>query len=519
MGYRPHLSRREILNSIPLLTSGAVLLPLDGQTTPAANGVIRGALRDAVTGRPVAAKLSVTNAATGAAYMPASCIKTMPKLSKARTVRYFYARGAYEVAVPPGRYRIEVVRGICHEPAIVEVDAEAGATRVRDFPIRHLWDLHEAGWYSGNTHTHYNVDIEETVDERLRMVPAAEAVDVSVISYLIRKSLPYASNRIPIGRLPQYSRDGIIVDMGEECRNNSLENSGPAGYGHCLFLNIPRLVEPVSTGMLSPDPNSPDFPTLSMLCEEARRIGGTTIWCHNGSGLEAPVAVALGHVNALNIADGSGLGYDRYYQFLNCGLRLPISTGTDWWEYDHNRVFVQVGAEFNYESWLAGLRAGRTFISNGPLLQLEVNGAGPGAVVESKGPLRVGARALSRVPFERLEIVCDGEVVASQTATGGQEAKLEREMAIPDAGWIAARAAGSTSTRLGYPVFAHTNPVYIRAGGPPRRRAEAARALAQQIEAGMDSIRKTCRFASGADQAIALGRFELGRQYYAKIAS
>ena len=517
MGYGPHLSRREILNSIPVLTSGAVLLPLDGQTTTAPKGVIRGALRDAVTGRPIAAKLSVTNAATGEAYMPASCIKTMPKQSKTRSVRYFYARGAYEVAVPPGRYRIEVVRGICHEPAIAEVDAEAGATRVQDFPVRHLWDLHRSGWYSGNTHTHYNVDIEETVDDRLRMVPAAEAVDVSVISYLIRKALPYASNRIPIGRLPQFSGDGTILDMGEECRNNSPENSIPAGYGHCLFLNIPRLVEPVSTGMLSPDPNSPDFPTLSMLCEEARRIGGTTIWCHNGGGLEAPVAIALGHVDALNVADGARVEYDWYYQLLNCGLRLPISTGTDWWEYDHNRVFVQVGAEFNYESWLAGLRAGRTFISNGPLLQLEVNAAGPGSVVESKGPLRVSARALSRVPFERLEIVCDGEVVASQTAIGGQEAKLEREIAIEGAGWIAARVAGTTTTRLGYPVFAHTNPIYIRAGGPPRRRAEAARALVQQIEAGIGSIRKTCRFASGADQAIALGRFEQGKQYYAKL--
>ena len=57
-----------------------------------------------------------------------------------------------------------MVRGICHEPAIVEVDAEVGATRVRDFPIRHLWDLHGSGWYSGNTHTHYNVDIEEAVE-------------------------------------------------------------------------------------------------------------------------------------------------------------------------------------------------------------------------------------------------------------------------------------------------------------------------------------------------------------------
>jgi hypothetical protein len=86
--------------------------------------------------------------------------------------------------------------------------------------------------------------------------------------------------------------------------------------------------------------------------------------------LEAPVAVALGYVDAMTIADGHPVEYDWYYQYLNCGLRLPISTGTDWWEYDHNRVFAQVNGKFSYETWLVGLRAGRTFISERPLLEL-----------------------------------------------------------------------------------------------------------------------------------------------------
>jgi hypothetical protein len=34
---------------------------------------------------------------------------------------------------------------------------------------------------------------------------------------------------------------------------------------------------------------------------------------------------------------------------LNCGFRAPLSIGTDWWEYDHNRVYVQLEAPFSYE--------------------------------------------------------------------------------------------------------------------------------------------------------------------------
>ena len=57
--------------------------------------------------------------------------------------------------------------------------------------------------------------------------------------------------------------------------------------------------------------------------------------------------------------------YDIWYQMLNCGMRLPASTGSDWFVCSSNRVYVDVGAEFSYGTWLAGLREGRTFITDG----------------------------------------------------------------------------------------------------------------------------------------------------------
>ena len=182
--------------------------------------------------------------------------------------------GDYEAAVPPGRYRIEVVRGIDYEADVQFTEVGAGITHVHDFEVSLLRDMRAAGWYSGNTHTHYHLEIDENPDDRLRMVPPAEGLDVSCISYLIRNDSPYISNRYPVGRLPEFSKHGTLMDMGEEARNNS--TFGTIGYGHCLFLDIPRLVEPVSTGLLSWDGKAHDFPTLSMLCEEAKSIGGIT---------------------------------------------------------------------------------------------------------------------------------------------------------------------------------------------------------------------------------------------------
>ena len=520
MGDR-HLSRRELLEAIPVVSRGALLVPLFSPAGQAAgNGAIRGRLREKATGKAVAAKLRVTDAATGEPYMPAASVKSMPKKSPSG-VRYFYIRENYEIAVPAGRYRLEAVRGIAEEPEIVTVEVPAQATIEQDFDFRPVRDLRAAGWYSGNTHTHYNVNIEESVDQRMRIVPPAEGVDVSVISYLIRNKLPYSSNRIPIGRMPEFSRDGVLMDMGEECRNNFISPERPhnLGYGHCLFVNIPRLVEPVSTGQLSPSGSDPDFPTLSMLCAEAKRIGGTTIWCHNGHGMEAPIAVALGHIDALNISDGFPVEYGWYYQLLDCGFRLPISTGTDWWEYDHNRVFVKVEGSFTYDAWLAGLRAGRTFVSNGPLLELTANGTGPGAILRRPDRVKVVAQAISRVPFDRLELVHDGSVVAEKSARDGREARIEWDGTIQRDGWLAARIGGKTKTRTGYEVFAHTNPIYVQAGTPSTARAVAAAAIGKAIEQSVIFLRKNFRFATQADQALAVGRFEEGRRFYAALAA
>lgn len=515
MGHAPHPSRRDILRSIPVLGRGSLLLPVFGLSaqrpdtrTPA---IIRGSLVDGATGKPTAAKIRVVNTNSNEAYLPEKAIKTMPK----RT--YFYARGSYEIAVPPGRYQIEVVRGISHQAVIDYTEVGSGITHVHDIRIPVLKDLHSLGWFSGNTHTHYALEIDEDPDDRLRMVPPAEALDVSVISYLIRNDSPYITNRYPVGRLPQFSRDGTIMDMGEEARNN--RTFGGFGYGHVLFLNIPKAVEPVSTGLLAKEKNAPDFPTLSMLCAEARRIGGTTVWCHNGSGIEAPVAAALGHMDAYNLADGLEAEYARYYRLLNCGLRVPASSGTDWWIYDHNRVFVQVEGGFTYESWIAGLRAGRTFVSNGPLLEFHVNGQGPGATVNTTGLLRVSASAISRLPFGRVEILYNGEIVAEQGAWNNTEAKLEREIEVDRGGWIAARVSGGIKTHAGFTVFAHTSPVYVRVDGTPHRHAEAAGAFVDEIEGSMRLIHKNYAFAKDADRALAIGQFDAGRAVFAKIAA
>jgi hypothetical protein len=53
--------------------------------------------------------------------------------------------------------------------------------------------------------------------------------------------------------------------------------------------------------------------------------------------------------------------------------------------------------------------------------------------------------------------------------------------------------------------------------GTPSRRAEAAGAFVDEIEQSVRFIRKSYKFASEADKAVALGRFEAARRIYGKL--
>jgi hypothetical protein len=104
-----------------------------------------------------------------------------------------------------------------------------------------------------------------------------------------------------------------------------------------------------------------------------------------------------GRLDAQNIFDGGSHGgyEDSFYRYLNAGLRVPFSTGTDWFMYDFSRCYARVEGELTPETWLAALRAGRTFITNGPLLEFRVNDSGLGDTIALDQP--ASSRRLLRV--------------------------------------------------------------------------------------------------------------------------
>ena len=226
-----------------------------------------------------------------------------------------------------------------------------------------------------------------------------------------------------------------------------------------MLLNIKNVVEPVSRGLLV-DAFDPDYPPLSYACDDTHRQGGIVIWCHNGRGMEAPVAAALGKVDAFNLFDPHWMDpeYDIYYKMLNAGIRLPMSTGSDWFISSGNRVYAYTGEDFEYEPWLAALKQGRTFITNGPSLSLSIQGEMPGAEIEARPGESLSSlvRWQSHYPVSHVEILFNGEIIVRKTlqvemATGS----LEADIPIRSDGWVAARLWSKARDSFAQPIFAH----------------------------------------------------------------
>jgi hypothetical protein len=209
-----------------------------------------------------------------------------------------------------------------------------------------------------------------------------------------------------------------------------------------------------------------------------------------------------------------------WYRLLNTGLRLPAGAGTDAMTnfaslhgpLGLNRVFVRSGPRLSYRSWLAGLKAGRTFASNGPLLQFSIDGRQAGDELRFAAgvhQLRARVSLVSNVPVERLEIVANGVVVARvPLSPDSTRAAAVVPLPITRSGWFTLRAWSSHShpgVLDGYP-FATTSPIYVIVGGQPIRSAEDARYFVAWIERLEQAASAHTGWNSEAEKREVMGR-------------
>ncbi len=340
--------------------------------------------------------------------------------------RRCYVDGTFVLNSRPRRLVVELRRGLEILPLKTEVDLTQPGSEPLTFRLRRWVDMRELGYLSGDTHVHLLSQSESHLQMR--------GEDLNVLNLLVSD---FTRDREKFtGKLDAVSTPGHAVFVGQEARDWQ--------QGHVALLRINRIVEPFEPfGGTFQGRSEPNL-VLARILREAHRQGGVATWAHfcNLPGAESPIDIALGLVDAIDLITyddptqlpshwgpwkNSGMSQaeftvmrsmDLYYQYLNSGFRVPIAAGTDKMGDDipvgSNRLYARPVGEPNYEGWLAGLKAGNGFVTNGPMLTFDVEGHTSGEVVEFTGRRKVRARATARsiLPFGSLEIVVNGETAA-----------------------------------------------------------------------------------------------------------
>ncbi len=495
-------------------------------TTPRCR--LRIELIDAETLRPIAGLVRIADS-SGRLLQPVELVSRGLGLRSGSSIQQWsVVTGPVDVTLPRSQLTVAAFSGLEYERSEVDVNLTGREEQSLRIPLHRFYNAQAAGYRNANTHVHVRQVTRDQSDQYLQSVARADGLDLVFVSYLERAEadVDYTSNRYTRDELRALSVDGVQFDNGEEHRHNF--GAGDEGYGHVMLLNIPELVLPVSIGPGISHVGTDGIPIRRGI-DRAREMGGTIIWCHNKWGLEDIPNWLTGGLHANNIFDGGTHGsyQHSFYRYWDIGLRVPVSTGTDWFIYDFSRVYALTRGDVTPEQWLAQLAKCRSYITNGPLLEFEVDNVSLGGEVSVDTPRAVHIRgaAQGRLDFSQLELIQNGHVIARVPTTvqqGHFVATLNERIVIDKPCWLALRtpppafpgaspSSGPTRTNeYGEELFSHTSPIFVTYQGKRPFQRFQAESLLQEMQSNREFIVQQASFASDDEQQQVTAVYDAG---------
>ena len=485
------------------------------------------------TGNAASARVSVTDAA-GRFYAPAeawiSADDSFDRHERHVEAHYFHAHGAQWIDVPAGPVSVEVLHGFERRFEQRRVTAVAGQTADVAVNLSEgVWSVPNTGhWVSADVHVHMDYGGEYR-NTPAHLVTQAQAENLSIVnSLLVNKEQRFPDIAYNGMQRDSASKPDALVVHGQEYHTSY--------WGHLGLLDI-------SGGVILPGyvgyPNtaaSSLYPMNADVADIAHARGALVGYVHpfdeypepiekphETLTTELPVDVALGKVDYMEI-----LGFSDHrstarvwYQLLNLGFRVPAAGGTDAMaNYSSlrgpvgmNRVYARVsGTELNEAEWMAALKAGRSFATNGPLLGFTLGGAEIGDELKfpaAQKDVKFSVRLQSIVNVDHLELVCNGKVVRSFIAHSPiDHGDFTGSIALRDSGWCVARASSDAGR---YPVldtyvYATTSPIYVTVAGARPRSPQDARYFAAWMDRTTETTAAYPDWNNAAEKRLVLDR-------------
>ena len=431
------------------------------------------AIHDKDTGKPVPARVHLKDAAG--------------KPQRAEKLPFwfdhFVCPGTANLELPAGRYTLEVERGPESDAYSESFSLETGGTKKVTVALQRKADMPKGGWWPGDLHIHRPVgDIE--------LLMQAEGLHIAPVITWWNNRNEWAKKEPPANPLVKFDGDRYYHIMaGEDEREG----------GALLYFHLRKPLAITGAGR--------EFPSPLTFVAQARKDKGVWIDMEKPFWSDVPAWVASGQVDSIGLANNHmcrdrmyeneawgkprvvdrlpaplGNGYwsqEIYYHLLNCGLRIPPSAGSASGvlpnPVGYNRVYVHLDKELTWEKWWEGLRAGRSFVTNGPLLRVRAGEELPGHVFTSKDgsdvAVDVKAELAGRDRVRFLEIIKDGEVERKVAFEHFARTEQLGTIRFKSSGWFLVRAIADNPKTF---RFASTAPYYVEIGETKRPVSKAS---------------------------------------------
>jgi TolB protein len=454
--------------------------------------------------------------------------------------RLFHSTGEFRVELPVGKAKLTIVKGFEIEPRTIDVDIRPNDVTALSVALSRLTDMSAKGWHGGSTHVHMNYagNLHNTL-ENLMMMSVAEDQDI-VLEQIANKDNRILDYQffVPGGGPHPLSRRDLVLVVGQEYR--------PPFWGHVFMFGMKdHLISPFTTGYEGTAIESL-YPTNTDMFRKAKAQGASVGYVHAFSGERDPleaelggakgsmVDAALGTTDAIEWSAANRSGFFPMYAIWNNGLKVTAVGGEDSISNLHksklvgsHRTYVYTGGRgLDMHAWLDGMRAGRAFVTNGPLVELSMNGARPGETVSlpaGGGPVAVEAHVRSIVPLQHATLYFNGQPVEKLPLSADRKSADFQASLRPDrSGWYHVRAEGAPADRFpldtGYPQ-AFTNPVWVIVGNRPVRERASAEYALRWIDKLQMLAEKWPGWRSQKEKDHVFAQFEEARQVYRRLAS
>jgi hypothetical protein len=397
---------------------------------------------------------------------------------------HFVCAGTAVCDLPDGSYTFQIERGPEHRRYSGSARLTGSGTVKFNVQLPRIAHLAQQGWYAGDLHIHRPVaDVPLLLQaEDLHIAP--------VITWWNARNL-WAGEELPAKLLEQLPENRYYHLMAGED-----ERAG----GALMYFNLAQPLAITAAGKEHPSPMT--------FVADARRQAGVHIDIEKPFWWDVPVWLASGEIDTIGLANNhmcrssmyetEAWGHPRdaerlpaprgngfwtqeiYYHVLNTAVRVPPSAGSASGVLPNpvgsNRVYVHTGDDFNYDAWWASLKAGRSFVTNGPLLITRADDHLPGHLFRAKQgetlsiPLNVVLTTNDTVPA--IEIIKNGRVEQSvpierlKQTDDHTRSGLLGPIEFSESGWFLIRAIADDPRTF---RFASSAPYYVEVGPDKQR--------------------------------------------------